>query len=43
MIVDFSVLDTEDFAIGHLSDSAEDERLRVYVPEFVSYSYKNVN
>lgn len=43
MIVEFSVLDTEDFTIGHLSDSSEDEKLGVYVPEFVSYSYKNVN
>lgn len=43
MIVEFSVLDTEDFTIRHLSDSSEDERMRVNVPEFVSYSYKNVN
>ena len=50
MIVEFSVLDTEDFTIEdenfyieHLSDSSEDERPRVYVPEFVSYAYKSVN
>ena len=43
MIVEFSVLDTEDFIIEHIFDSAENERLRVYVPAFVSYSYKNVN
>lgn len=43
MIVEFSVLDTEDFTIEHLFGSVENERLRVYVPEFVSYSYKSVN
>ena len=43
MKIEAFTIEDENFYIEHLSDSSEDERMRVNVPEFVSYSYKNVN
>lgn len=43
MKIEAFTIEDENFYIERFFDSAENERPRVYVPEFVSYSYKNVN